>query len=58
MVTYSSILVGKSRGQMSLEGYSPRGWKESDTTTDNAHTAGKRGFVGWGGQASMRMQMP
>ena len=32
MATYSSILVGKSHGQRSLAGYSPRGCKESDTT--------------------------
>ena len=32
MTTDSSILAGKSHGQRSLVGYSPRGRKESDTT--------------------------
>ena len=32
MATYSSILAGKSHGQRSLVGYSPWGFKESDTT--------------------------
>ena len=32
MATHSSILSGKSHGQRSLVGYSPRGGKESDTT--------------------------
>ena len=32
MATHSNILVGKSHGQRSLEGYSPKGCKESDTT--------------------------
>ena len=34
-----NILPGKSHGQRSLVGYSPWGWKESDTTevTDHAH---------------------
>ena len=32
MATYSSILPGESHGQGSLEGHSPRGHKESDTT--------------------------
>ena len=31
MATHSSILPGKSHGQRSLAGYSPRGHKESDT---------------------------
>ena len=34
MATHSSILPGKSHGQRSLEGYSPQGDKESDTTFD------------------------
>ena len=32
MATHSSILVWKIHGQKSLEGYSPEGRKESDTT--------------------------
>ena len=32
MSIHSSILPGKSHGQRSLEGYSPWGHKESDTT--------------------------
>ena len=32
MAIHSSILPGKSHGQRSLEGYSPWGCKESDTT--------------------------
>ena len=32
MATHSSILAGESHGQRSLEGYSPRGHKESDMT--------------------------
>ena len=32
MAIHSSILPGKSHGQRSLEGYSPWGHKESDTT--------------------------
>ena len=32
MAIHSSILPGKSHGQRSLEGYSPWGRKESDTT--------------------------
>ena len=32
MAIHSSILPGKSHGQRSLEGYSPWGPKESDTT--------------------------
>ena len=32
MATHSSILVWKSHGQRSLEGYSPWGHKESDMT--------------------------
>ena len=32
MATHSSILLGKSRGQRSLFGYSPWGHNESDTT--------------------------
>ena len=32
MATYSSILPGKSHGQRSLAGYSPRCHKQSDTT--------------------------
>ena len=35
MATHSSILAGKSHGQRSLVGYSPRGRKESDTTEVN-----------------------
>ena len=45
MAIHSSILPGKSHGQRSLEGYSPRGHKELDTTewlhfrvTQHAHT--------------------
>ena len=33
MATNSSILTGKSHGQRSLEGYSSRGTKESDKTS-------------------------
>ena len=32
MATHSSMLVWKSHGQRSLEGYSPWGHKESDMT--------------------------
>ena len=32
LVVHSSILPGKAHGQRSLEGYSPWGRKESDTT--------------------------
>ena len=32
MATHSSVPVWKSHGQRSLEGYSPLGHKESDTT--------------------------
>ena len=32
METHSSILTGKSHGQRSLVGYSPRGGKESEAT--------------------------
>ena len=32
MATHSSILPGESCGQRRLTGYSPRGYKESDTT--------------------------
>ena len=32
MATHSGILAGKSHGQRSLEGYSPWGRKELDTT--------------------------
>ena len=32
MATHSRILLGESRGQRSLVGYSPWGHKESDTT--------------------------
>ena len=37
MATHSSILPGKSHGQRSLEGYSPWGCKESDTTEVTYH---------------------
>ena len=37
MATHSSILPGESHGQRSLVGYSPWGYKESDTT-EQAHT--------------------
>ena len=37
MVTHSSLLVGKSHGQRSLEGYSPWSRKESDMT-EHTHT--------------------
>ena len=36
MAIHSSILAGKSYGQRSLAGYSPRGRKESDIT-EHAH---------------------
>ena len=32
MASHSSILAGKSHGQRSPRGYSPRSWKELDTT--------------------------
>ena len=32
MATHSNILAWRIHGQRSLAGYSPRGWKESDTT--------------------------
>ena len=32
MATHTSILPGKFHGQRSLEGYSPQGRRESDTT--------------------------
>ena len=31
MATHSGILCGESHGQMSLTGYSPQNYKESDT---------------------------
>ena len=34
LATHSSILAGKSHGQRSLTGYSPRGGKELDTTSN------------------------
>ena len=34
MATYSSVLGGKSHGQRSLEGYSPRGHKELNRHTE------------------------
>ena len=40
MATHSGILARKSHGQRGLEGYSPWGRKESDTTerlNDNEH---------------------
>ena len=37
MVTHSSLLVGKSHGQRSLEGYSPWSRQESDMT-EHTHT--------------------
>ena len=38
MATYSSVLAWEIRWTESLEGYSPRGHKESDTTfSDQAH---------------------
>ena len=37
MATHSSILVWKSHGQRSLEGYRPQGHKESDTTEVAEH---------------------
>ena len=36
MATHSCILVWEIPWQRSLEGYSPRGWKESDMT-EHAH---------------------
>ena len=38
MATHSSILPGKSHGQRSLVGYSPRGCKESDMTECTQYT--------------------
>ena len=38
MAIHSSILAGKSHGQRSLEGYSPRGHKELDMTERLIHT--------------------
>ena len=38
MATHSSVLPGKSHGQRSLEGFSPWGHKESDTTEVTEHT--------------------
>ena len=35
MATHFSILPGKCHGQRSLAGYSPYGYKESDTTFSN-----------------------
>ena len=32
MATTAVFLPGDSHGQISLAGYSPRGWKESDKT--------------------------
>ena len=43
MATHSSILTWKSNGQRSLEGYSPWGRKESNTTERLTHTEGKVG---------------
>ena len=40
MAFHSSILPGKSHGQRSLEGYRPRGRKESDTS-ERLHLVGK-----------------
>ena len=37
MATHSSILPGESHRQRSLEGYSPWGCKESDTTEGVTH---------------------
>ena len=36
MATHSVFLLGKSHGQRSLVGYSPKGCKESDSTDDLA----------------------
>ena len=51
MATHSSTLAGKSHGQRSLVGYSPRGRKQSDTTErlqcvcERLH--GNRSVFGW-----------
>ena len=37
MATHSIILAGKSHGQRSLAGYSPWGFKESDTTEETKY---------------------
>ena len=37
MATFSSILVWRIHGQRSLEGYSPQGHEESDTTEVTWH---------------------
>ena len=37
MATHSVFLPGESHGQRSLEGYSPWGLKESDTTLYSLH---------------------
>ena len=42
MATHSSFLACKSHGQRVLEGYSPQGHKESDTT--EAHVGGLESF--------------
>ena len=49
IASHSSTLAGKSYGQRSLAGYSPRGWKESDTTerlSTHACKQGNRGAKG------------
>ena len=38
MTTHSVFLPGESHGQRSLEGHSPLGLRESDTTKVTAHT--------------------
>ena len=38
VATHSSILAWRIHGQKSLEGYSPWGRKESDTTKQLTHT--------------------
>ena len=44
MAIHSSILAGKSYGQRSLAGYSPRGHKESDITEHaNSNQVDKKG---------------
>ena len=40
MATHSSNLAGKSHGQRSLKGYSPRGREESDRTAHRQLSTG------------------
>ena len=51
---YSLFLPGKSHGQRSLAGHSPRGRKESDTT-EHAHTRySRQGLPGGPGDETLR----